>query len=370
MSRSLNSFILAAGLAMVWAGSESVVMAADAKTTAEAIAADVAVYKNVPASLLQLRRTACNICHTVPDPEIMPRAAWEKVIPDMARYLHNQGISLSNQQATELQLFYQSFSPESLPLLPDDFLPSKLKFEAHTAGAPPSSKRPHVTNVNITDLDQNGRPDVVICDEYRGTVSWLNFDENEDALETPGNENELAMVLAPVHSKVFDFDNDGDLDIAVASMGYMHPNDLLIGEAILLINDGHQNFEKRVLISGTPRISDMQPGDIDGDGDIDFGLAMFGWRSTGAVGWLEQVSPEKFELHTIAEINGVMHMELIDLDQDGRLDLVTLISQQHEMILRFMNLGAGKIRSLSNRQSRTSSFRVFRFSNRRPRQRW
>ena len=37
-----------------------------------------------------------------------------------------------------------------------------------------------------------------------------------------------------------------------------------------------------------------------------------------------------------------MHMELVDLNKNGRLDFVTLISQEHEMILRFMNKGNGK----------------------------
>ncbi len=320
----------------------SPVMASENKTEAQKLADDVQTYKGVPEPVLQLRRTACNICHTMPDPGVMQRAAWGTVIQDMAQHMRNQKIPLSKRQVAELQQFHQIFSPEKLPLLPDDFLPPKLVFDKLAAGKPSLSPRPHVTNVNITDLDQDGQADVVICDELVGTVSWLTFKGNEITNGTLGEETELATVLAPVHSEVFDFDGDGDLDIAVASMGYMHPNDLLIGEAVLLINDGQQNFEKRILISGTPRISDMQPGDIDGDGDIDFGLAMFGWRTSGAVGWLEQVTPEKFVLHTIAEINGVMHMELIDLDEDGRLDLVTLISQQHEMILRFMNKGEGK----------------------------
>lgn len=342
MSR-LTIFLLIINSVIISQEMTAPVMAADtASYAATDIAADAKKFKGAPESVLQLRRAACSICHAIPDPQDMPRSAWSTVMQDMANHLQKQQTPLSNQQIADLQNFYQSFSPEKLPRLPDDFLLPKLLFEKSDVGDAPLSDRPHVTNVNITDLDQNGRPDVVVCDELRGTVSWLTFDDKDSTFSTPGKEIELELVLAPVHSEVFDFDGDGDLDIAVASMGYMHPNDLLIGKAVLLINDGQQNFEKRALISGTPRISDMQPGDIDGDGDIDFGLAMFGWRTTGAVGWLEQVTPEKFELHTIAELNGVMHMELIDLNQNGRLDMVTLVSQQHEKILRFMNLGQGK----------------------------
>ncbi|MFK5921024.1 MAG: VCBS repeat-containing protein [Verrucomicrobiota bacterium] len=344
-SSPFQPYILLASLVALLFTTAAPLGAAELKSPQQALAQDIARYQNVPESVLRLRRAACAICHSVPDPLVMPRAAWARVIQDMAGHLRDQKVPLTNQQTAELRHFYESFSMERIPRLPDDFLPSKLLFEAQPVGNPPVSDRPHITNVNITDLDQDGHADVIVCDELIGTVSWLPYKNGGNPSSSPisdTEEIELAMVLAPVHSEVFDFDGDGDLDIAIASMGHMNPNDLLIGEAILLINDGQQNFEKRVLISGTPRISDMQPADLDGDGDIDFGLAMFGWRTTGAAAWLEQITPEKFELHIISQINGVMHMEIVDLDQDGRLDLVALVSQQHEMILRFMNQGQGK----------------------------
>ncbi len=331
-------------LALVLVGSTPglPVLGADPPLVAHTIAADRKAYPGVPESVLQLRRSACAICHVVPEPDVLPRAAWARVIPDMAEEMEALGVPLSKSQAADLLKFYQAFSPVELPLLPDDFLPPKLGFEKGAAGDLPSTDRPHVANVNITDLDQDGRPDILVCDELRGTVSWIVLDSKGSPTGLPGEERDLAMVLAPVHSEVFDFNGNGHLDIAVASMGFMHPNDLPIGKAVLLINDGKQNFEKRVLATGLPRLSDMQPGDLNGNGKIDFGLAMFGWRTTGAVGWLEQVTPEEFKLHTIAEINGAMHMELADLDGDGLLDLVVLVSQQHEMILCFKNMGGGK----------------------------
>lgn len=338
----LSNRLLAIFVAINWPGAHSAIMASDAKTPTELLAADAASYKGVPPAVLQLRRSACSICHLLPEPTAMPRESWEWVVTEMADYLQQQSIHLSDRQFAELQHFYQSFSPEELPRLPDDFLPPKLLFEKQSAGAPPLPGRPRIADVHITDLDQDGNADVIVCDDLQGTVSWIPYQKSLAGGVSQAGEIELAKVLAPVNSEIFDFDGDGDLDIAVASIGSIYPNDLLIGEAVLLINDGQQNFEKRVLVSGVPRLSDMQPGDIDGDGDMDFGLAMFGWLSTGAVGWLEQITPEKFELHTVQEINGAMHMELVDLDLDGRLDLVTLVSQQHEMILCFRNLGNGK----------------------------
>lgn len=338
----LSNHLLAIFIVINWPGANSLIIAAETKSPAELLAADAASYKGVPPAVLQLRRSACSICHLLPEPTAMPRGSWERVVTEMTDYLQKQGIPLSDRQFAELQHFYQSFSPEKLPWLPDDFLPPKLLFEEHPAGDPPLPGRPRIADVHITDLDQDGNADVIVCDDLRGTVSWIPYQKSLAGAGSPVGETELAQVLAPVSSEVFDFDGDGDLDIAVASVGSIYPNDLLIGEAVLLINDGQQNFEKRVLVSGIPRLSDMQPGDIDGDGDMDFGLAMFGWLSTGAVGWLEQITPEKFELHTVQEINGAMQMELVDLDLDGRLDLVTLVSQQHEMILCFRNLGNGK----------------------------
>ena len=275
----------------------------------------------------------CGTCHAVPPPGAIPKKSWQHIIEEMAQLMAAAKTPMTAVEAGEILRFYQTLAPEEMPAFEEEFADAKLKFSRQAVGMPPQRERPTVTHVKVTDLDGDGEKDVLVCDNDNSQVSWLRFTDDGEWVE-----KKLAAADAPVHCEVVDHDGDGDLDIAVAAMGYMHPNDNLIGSALLLLNDGEQNFSTTVLVKGTPRISDVQPGDFDGDGDVDYLLAMFGWRSTGGLAWVESRAaglPPK--MHPIAEINGAMLVEPVDYDGDGLLDFVALLTQQHEALVAYKN---------------------------------
>ena len=276
----------------------------------------------------------CSGCHPPPQPETMPRYAWEPTIRAMLKFMARARVPITDTQLQGIAAFYTGNSPERLAQLPDNFADSLLKFKKIRVGNPPSHERPQVTSVKFTDLDGDGRKDdIVVTDNNSSEVSWLRK-EGEKWTET-----KIGEAPAPVNSTPFDFDGDGDVDLAISAMGYMHPNDKLIGEFHLMINQGGGKFDQHLLVQGVPRITDCAPADFDGDGDMDFILAMFGWRETGGVGYLEQVAPMKFKLRTILAVNGCMRVIVNDADHNGRPDFVALITQQHEAILQFTNQG-------------------------------
>jgi hypothetical protein len=85
-------------------------------------------------------------------------------------------------------------------------------------GDPPAAReQPQVANVAIADLDQDGLPDVLVCDAGRRRLSWIR--------ESPKGvyaEQVLAEIRAPGHVEPIDHDGDGDgdQDLAVATFGY------------------------------------------------------------------------------------------------------------------------------------------------------
>jgi hypothetical protein len=199
--------------------------------------------------------------------------------------------------------------------------------------------RPLVANVAIADLDRDGLGDLLVADAAANRVTWLR--------QSPRGrftEQALAEVAGPAHVSAVDLDHDQDLDIVVASLGVLFPNNAKIGAVIVLENDGRGSFARRVLIDRVARVSDVRAGDLDGDGDLDLAVAQFGYDQ-GETRWLENQGGWRFASHVLQELSGAINAEIADIDGDRDLDIVSLVSQQWEEIYVFVNDGRGAFTS-------------------------
>jgi len=252
----------------------------------------------------------------------------------MATLMETAGLPISEAEAERIEQYYVANSPERLRQIPDDYGEPVLDFRRTSIGTIQLEERPQVTGVRFTDLDGDGaEDDIVVTDNNLGAVTWVRL------VDGNWRETRLAEIPAPVQAKPLDFDGDGDTDLAVSALGLMHPNDMLIGEFHLLLNNGDGAFEQRQLVEGVPRISESAPADFDGDGDIDFVVAMFGWRDTGGIGLLEQKDDGEFQMKILLHINGCMCVRTNDINSDGRPDFMVMLAQQHESIVQFINRG-------------------------------
>jgi hypothetical protein len=196
--------------------------------------------------------------------------------------------------------------------------------------------RPLVANVAIADLDRDGLADILVADAAVNRITWLR--------QSPAGrftEQALAEIAGPAHVSAVDLDGDKDLDIAVASLGVLFPNDARIGSVIILENDGRQSFTSRVLVDQVARVSDVRAGDLDGDGDLDLAVAQFGYNQ-GETRWLENQGGWRFASHMLQHLSGPINAEIADIDGDRDLDIVSLVSQEWEEIYVFVNDGRGR----------------------------
>jgi hypothetical protein len=204
-------------------------------------------------------------------------------------------------------------------------------------GDPMGDSKPWITNLTIVDLDTDGLKDVVACDAKLNRICWIRqtapgaFSEHKI-----GNE-----VRGPAHVSPCDIDLDGDLDLLIAKMGMIFPNNDKIGAVVVLENDGARGFTNRTLAEKVARVTDVRCGDLDGDGDQDLAVGQFGYDD-GEIRWMENKGDWAFDSHVLLKLSGTINTPIMDMDGDGDLDIVALVSQEWEEIYVFENDGAGK----------------------------
>ena len=213
----------------------------------------------------------------------------------------------------------------------------KTNFLVSSAIGKPFTEAPQVSNLAITDLDQDGLQDVIVCDTKDNTISWIRQFPQDVFNEIVLADN----IIAPAHVEVNDFDMDGDMDLVLAVLGMLFPNNDKIGSVVILENDGSQKFTKHVVVEKIARVSDVRAGDLDGDGDKDLAVAQFGYDD-GETRWIKNLGNWEFESFILQSISGPVNVELIDIDNDEDLDLVSLVTQEWEEIYCFVNDGSGQ----------------------------
>jgi hypothetical protein len=200
-----------------------------------------------------------------------------------------------------------------------------------------ADRPPWIAHVHAVDLDRDGLLDVVFCEAQDSYVGWIR-----QSARGVWEEKTLARDLrAPVHIDAADIDGDGDLDLLVASMAVVFPDNDRIGTVFILENDGHQNFTTRSILENTSRVTDIRAADLNADGRLDLVLGQFGYDQ-GEISWLEQTAPWKFERHVLLELSGAINVGVADFNGDGKPDVAALLSQQWEEVHVFENLGHGQ----------------------------
>jgi hypothetical protein len=209
-----------------------------------------------------------------------------------------------------------------------------------TIGAPVSEfGRPLVTHIQIVDLDRDGLADVLYCEGQKNTIRWIRQSPRGVFAEQTIGED----ILAPAHVWAADVNGSGRLDVLVASMGQITPNNDRIGAVVVLENLDNQHFRKRVLIDHIPRVTDVRGANLTGrkDGKLDLVVGQFGYAQ-GETRWMENKGDWQFESHIVNSQSGCIHTPVADFDGDGQVDFAALISQEWEEVHLFHNLGAGQ----------------------------
>lgn len=281
----------------------------------------------------------CGACHATPDPELFPAPIWVREVEFGYSMYAESG--RNDLQPPVLHEVVEYFRRRAKPAyeFPAFDAPGEnpVRLDERTALIPSDrqGKYPAISHIHY---DSSSQPPVVVYGDMRsGDIVEATWQDN--AL-TP---RVIGHVSNPARINQADLDGDGQRDWIVADLGNFLPAmDHYEGAVYWLRNMGDE-YETVLLAENLGRVADVQAADFDQDGDQDLIVAEFGWRRTGRLLLLRQVEIEagvpQFELSVLDQRHGSMHVPIVDANGDGLMDFVVLFSQEYESIELFLNRG-------------------------------
>jgi tetratricopeptide (TPR) repeat protein len=287
-------------------------------------------------------RRLCAACHAYPPPETFPRAAWRKEVKQGYEFLRASILTRDFPPLENVVRYYEQRAPERLPATEQPPTRTRLpvKFAKRGTGWIANLRPfPGVANISLDQLFSSDKQELLLCDTRLDRVLMCKPYASSPAVEV------LPQVIAPSHSTVVDLDGDGQRDILVAGLGSFFPTDDKIGKVVWMRAIAGGKYEAVTLLENVGRVADVEAADFNGDGKLDLVVAVFGWRTSGEIVYLENETSDwsrpRFGRHVVDGRHGGIHVPIVDLNQDGRLDFVALISQEHEAVVAYINQGDG-----------------------------
>jgi hypothetical protein len=192
-------------------------------------------------------------------------------------------------------------------------------------------RRHGALGVSLADFDGNGKQDLLVAYGQEIETVEIFYNHGKGVFENRIVRKSEDPAFGSSWVGAVDIDRDGRPDL-------LHSNGDSLDRFIprpyhgvrWLRNNGDGTFEEHP-IGLLPGSSQAQAGDIDGDGDLDvvsvalmFGAEKVPDDTFDGVVWFEQKENHQWVKHAVERDDcNYAAVELVDIDNDGRLDIVT-----------------------------------------------
>ena len=281
-------------------------------------------------SAAELYTTHCGSCHLLPDPADLPKSIWsESVFPEMAARLglyidgFDPYASLSMEEAHYVRRSkvypdhpvielddWNRIREYILGLAPDTLAIDSSSFESE-AEIPVFS--PTLTAANESQLTN------ITSIVYDTAIDQWRIGESRGGLTTwPDRKRSDAKLNAPVVAQALQQDG-----MYLAEIGSIGPTQVPSGSLFW-----HSNDRVTTVLTGLHRPVHIEVTDMNNDGSEELILSEFG-HHTGQISLL-QLGQDRPEKRSLLSLPGCIKFEIHDMNGDGMLDIIALMSQGWE----------------------------------------
>ena len=280
-----------------------------------------------------LAMNICGVCHLFPQPELLDRHTWTNQIKPLMRI--RMGVAaLENNPSPDARTLMEQWNA----IWEDYYAVAAPEI------APAQDPRPPI--VPDLGLFKAEDPKYEVTNGY-ATMIQIDSEAHQiyvgnaikkclDVLDSRGR----LLASSPVDTTLTHLMKrpEGWLGTQI---GIVPPNDLPLG-LITLYDRKENRFEKHCdLLSGLLRPVQIAVADLLGDGHQELVVCSFG-NTAGRLAWYSQNGPCRYAEHTIVDRPGAVSARLLDVDHDGKLDLVVLMAQAKEGVFLYRNIGGGE----------------------------
>jgi hypothetical protein len=282
----------------------------------------------------ELAEKYCKSCHQFPEPELLDKKTWALyVLPKMGHLLgfrhFESGTYFEDGKIKEvmplagwnkLVNYYISKAPDSLTQNENkqkiqiglkDFevkIPSFTVKNAATTYVGVLTERQQILFADgISQHSYLFSSDGVLKDSFKVGEGVVNVQMNETGMKS-------------------------------LAMGVLYPSDEKKGS---LEEQNFKTNESKRILDSLQRPVYAEYADLNMDGFTDIVICEFG-NTTGQLGWYESKGNNKYVKHVLRPFPGAVRTQTLDLNRDGRADIIALMAQGDEGIFIFYNKGNGQ----------------------------
>jgi FG-GAP-like repeat len=287
----------------------------------------------------------CVGCHVFPEPDLLPKNVWtRKVLPNMATRM---GMKIGNpydklDSDEMIAVINAHIIPDSPMLSREDM----FKIVTYYSKKAPEKPLPQARNVELqpnlalfTVKNMSEKPistqNIMLKPLVEERKLLLSFEDKGTWLYDVKNKKYEPVMQAACSDAML---KGGKLYLLemLKTMAYNLPKGCLWS---LDWQNGKPTGQPEKIIDGLKRPVSMDVADVNLDGKLDFIICEFGDYLGQLTLYLS--TPQGYTPTILKPFPGACKAYFKDMNNDGKTDIVALLSQAHEEICLFLNKGQG-----------------------------